>query len=140
MIEKKLAIRPARPTTFTKELRAFLPPYAVSTARGIGLAEAWMADEPEAPGPKTRMSAAKTSSAAMPAMRPLGMSVEGSLVSSAASGTPSIARKNQIAYGSAAQMPTNPNGRNELAPTALVGSMLYKLDGSNCGIIPMTKA
>ena len=41
----------------------------------------------------------------MPAIRPRGMSRLGSSVSSAASGTPSMARKNQIANGNAAQMP-----------------------------------
>ena len=76
----------------------------------------------------------------MPAMSPLGMSVDGSLVSSAARGTPSIARKNQIANGNAAQTPTTPKGKNELAPAAFVGSMVNRFDTSNCGIMPITNA
>jgi hypothetical protein len=67
------------------------------------------------------------------------MSVAGSRVSSAASGTPSMARKNQIPYGNAAQRPTRPNGRNELAPAAFVASMLNRFATSNCGIMPTTK-
>jgi len=76
----------------------------------------------------------------MPAMSPLGTSVDGSRVSSAASGTPSIARKNQIANGNAAQTPTTPNGKKELAPAALVGSMVNRFATSNCGIMPITTA
>ena len=76
----------------------------------------------------------------MPAMSPLGISVDGSRVSSAASGTPSIARKNQIANGNAAQIPTTPNGKNELAPAAFVGSMVNRFATSNCGIMPITNA
>ena len=78
----------------------------------------------------------------MPAMSPLGMSVEGSLVSSAASGTPSIARKNQIANGNAAQMPTKAE-RQERARAGRVRRvcMSNRLATSNCGIMPkMTKA
>ena len=46
-----------------------------------------------------------TNSTAMPAMMPRGTLRSGLAVSSAASGTPSIARKNQMANGMAAQMP-----------------------------------
>jgi len=60
---------------------------------------------PPEPGAMVSISAANTSSTAMPAIRPRGMSRLGLSVSSAASGTPSIARKNQIANGNAAQMP-----------------------------------
>ncbi len=76
----------------------------------------------------------------MPAMSPLGMSVAGSLVSSAASGTPSIARKNQIANGKAAQMPTYPKGRKSLAPAAFVACMSKRFATSNCGIMPRMNA
>ena len=62
--------------------------------------------EPAPPGPKVSTRAAKQSSTIMPAMMPRGRSRLGSEDSSAASGTPSIARKNQIAYGKAAQIPT----------------------------------
>ena len=77
------------------------------------------------------MMAAKQSSVTIAAMMPRGMERAGSLVSSAASGTPSTARKNQIAYGSAAQMPISPNGRNALAPVASVTAMSVRLAGSN---------
>ena len=73
-------------------------------------------------------------------MSPFGTSVDGSWVSSAASGTPSMARKNQIANGKAAQMPTTPKGKNELAPAAFVGSMVNRFDTSNCGIMPIMNA
>ena len=52
----------------------------------------------------------------MAAISPRGMSFFGSRVSSAASGTPSTARKNQIANGKAAQMPCQPNGRKSEEP------------------------
>ena len=55
----------------------------------------------------------------MAAIRPRGMSFFGSRVSSAASGTPSTARKNQIANGKAAQMPCQPNGRKSDEPALL---------------------
>ena len=49
--------------------------------------------------------AAVISSTPIAAMMPLGTLRSGSLASSAASGTPSMARKNQIANGTAAQIP-----------------------------------
>jgi hypothetical protein len=51
-----------------------------------------------------------------------------------------MARKNQIANGNAAQMPTMPNGKKGLAPAALVGVILNRLATSNCGIMPITNA
>src|SRR5918994_5893817 len=111
----------------TKEPSALEPPYALSIARGSGLSESWITDDPAPPGAKTRINAANTSKAIIPAMRPLGMSVAGSRVSSAASGTPSMARKNQIPYGNAPQRPTRPNGRDELAPAAFDGSISNRL-------------
>ncbi len=104
MIEKKLAIRPNRPTQFTKSVTPPPAPTSLSASTG-GLPEPEIASEPLPPGAKTSMSAANTSRTPMPAIRPFGMSRLGSRVSSAASGTPSMARKNQIAYGNAAQMP-----------------------------------
>jgi hypothetical protein len=47
-------------------------------------------------------------------------------------------RKNQIAYGNAAQIPRYPTGRKELAPAASLGAMLNRLAGSKYGIIPTT--
>ena len=67
------------------------------------------------------------------------MSRAGSRVSSAASGTPSMARKNQIANGKAAQMPATPKGRNALEPADPSGGMLVRFAGSNWGTIPTTK-
>jgi hypothetical protein len=59
------------------------------------------------------------------------MSRLGSRVSSAASGTPSIARKNQMAYGNAAQMPAQPKGRKSLAPAESSGGMSVRFEVEN---------
>ena len=67
------------------------------------------------------------------------MSRLGSRVSSAASGTPSMARKNQIAYGNAAQMPAQPNGRKSLDPAEPSGAMSVRFEVENSGIIATTK-
>jgi hypothetical protein len=62
------------------------------------------------------------------------MSFFGSRVSSAASDTPSTARKNQIANGNAAQMPCQPKGRNSEAPAfAVSGLMLGQVRGAELG-------
>ena len=71
-------------------------PLAASIAAGSGLSESWTVSAPPAPGTSVSISAANTSRISMPAIMPLGMSFFGSRVSSAASGTPSIARKNQM--------------------------------------------
>ena len=97
MIEKKLAIRPSRPTTLTNVLTAVEPPYAASRVSTSGLPESGMLLAPAAPGATTRITAAKPSRVSIAAMMPRGIERAGSLVSSAASGTPSTARKNQIA-------------------------------------------
>ena len=73
-------------------------------------------------------------------MIPRGMSRLGSRASSAASGTPSTARKNQIPYTSAASTPATPNGRNALAPNASVGGMSRRLSKENRGSMPTTNA
>ena len=75
----------------------------------------------------------------MAAMRPRGRSRVGSRVSSAASGTPSTARKNQIAKGKAAQIPNQPKGRKADAPAASPAAMFVRLDASNWGIIATMK-
>ena len=134
MIEKKLAIRPNRPTQFTKSVTPLPASTAISASTG-GLPEAWIAAEPLPPGAKVSISAANTSSTAMPAIRPRGRSRLGSLVSSAASGTPSMARKNQIAYGNAAQMPSQPKGRKSLEPDEPSGGMSVRFDVENSGMI-----
>ena len=99
MIEKKLAIRPSRPTIVDEraDRRLVVVRQRPSSASTSGLPESWSASDPAPPGPNVSTSAANASSAAMPAMMPRGRSRVGSRVSSAASGTPSIARKNQIA-------------------------------------------
>ncbi|MNN56701.1 hypothetical protein D3C81_1716480 [compost metagenome] len=97
MIEKKLAIRPARPTRLTKPPIQVEPPYALESASTSGLPEALSASEPAPPGPTTRISRANASNTSIAPIRPRGRSRFGFLVSSAASGTPSTARKNQIA-------------------------------------------
>ena len=50
---------------------------------------------------------------------PLGTSRRGSIDSSAASGTSSIARKNQTANGSALKMPATPSGNHGPPPFAI---------------------
>ena len=72
--------------------------------------------------------------------RALGMSRRGSIDSSAASGTSSIARKNQIANGKALKMPLIPNGRNEPSPAGASpppSAMLNHRSGLNS---PLTSA
>ena len=60
------------------------------------------------------MHAANTSRTPIAAMMPRGMSRFGSLVSSAASGTPSTARKNQMRVDHARPTKPNPVGRKPL--------------------------
>ncbi len=80
------------------------------------------------------MENAKRAGSAIATMIPRGIDLAGSAVSSAASGTPSTARKNQIANGRAAQTPSRPNGRNVERPPARSGGMSVRLAGSKeCG-------
>src|SRR5918999_3803503 len=138
MIEKKLAIRPNRPTQWTKSVTP--PPASTATSASTGgLPDSMIALAPLPPGAKTSISAANTSSTPMPAIRPRGMSRFGSRVSSAASGTPSMARKNQIAYGKAAQMPSQPNGRKSLDPDEPSGGMSVRFEVENSGMIATMK-
>ena len=59
---------------------------------------------------------------------PLGTSTAGSLASSAAKGTPSIARNNHIPKGKAAHTPCQPKGKYSFAPAILgSGAMSNKL-------------
>ena len=51
------------------------------------------------------ISKAKAAKINMEPIKPRGKDFAGSLASSAAKGTPSTAKKNQIAYGTAAQIP-----------------------------------
>ena len=62
------------------------------------------------------------------------------MASSAASGTPSTAKKNQMPNGSAASTPLTPNGRNELEPADPSAAMLSRFAASKCGIMPVTNA
>ena len=96
MIEKKLATRPARPAQLTKSASTEPSPRTARIASGSGLSLPRMVSEPAAPGTMSRISAANSSSVSIAVMMPRGMSRAGSLVSSAASGTPSTARKNQM--------------------------------------------
>ena len=109
---------------------------AASIAAGSGLSDSIIASEPAAPGPDSSISAANTSRIIIAAISPRGMSRLGSRVSSAASGTPSTARKNQIANGNAAQMPPIPKGRKSDPPSS--GAMSVRFDASNSGIIATT--
>ncbi|SHY09644.1 Uncharacterised protein [Mycobacteroides abscessus subsp. abscessus] len=71
---------------------------------------------------------------------PRGMFLAGSRASSAASGTPSIARNSQMANGTAAQMPKYPYGRNADAPLALSSTgILVRLCTSNRPTAPIVK-
>ncbi len=97
MIEKKLATRPARPAQLTKSASNEPSPRTARIASGSGLSLPRMVSEPAAPGTMIRISAANSSSVEHrrddPARHVL---LAGSLVSSAARGTPSTARKNQM--------------------------------------------
>lgn len=77
---------------------------------------------------------------AIAATMPLGMERAGSLASSAASGTHSTARKNQIAKGNAAHTPSRPKGSHSEAPAASVGAMSVRLAASKSGIAPSRKS
>ena len=123
----------------TKSPTLLPSPLAASIAAGSGLSDSMIASEPPPPGPASIISAANTSRIIIAAISPRGMSRFGSRVSSAASGTPSTARKNQIANGNAAQIPASPNGRKSDAPDASVGAMSVRLDESNSGSIAITK-
>ena len=67
------------------------------SASTSGLPEPFIASAPPAPVTSSSIAAALTSSSAIAAMIPRGTLRSGSAASSAASGTPSMARKNQIA-------------------------------------------
>ena len=120
----------------TKSPTPLPSPFAASIAAGSGLSDSIIASDPAPPGPASSMSAAKTSRIIIAAMSPRGMSRLGSRVSSAASGTPSTARKNQIANGNAAQTPSIPNGRKSEPPPS--GAMSVRFDASNSGSIATT--
>ena len=68
---------------------------------------------------------AVTARVMMPHTPAFGMSLVGSCDSSAASGSSSMPRKNQIAKGRANRMPMPPNGRNSVLPS--VGAMSNSL-------------
>ena len=64
------------------------------------------------------------------------MSRFGSCDSSAASGSSSIARKNQIANGIAWKIPLMPNGRNDVPPSSggmLLSRLKSRSPDANCG-------
>jgi hypothetical protein len=73
---------------------------------------------PKTPGLRMSTSSAVTSSVNMPATDPRGMSLAGSWVSSAARGSSSMPRKNQIAKGMARKIPRKPYGRKVLPPAS----------------------
>ena len=68
---------------------------------------------------KNNVRIAAISSVCCARIEPLGTSRRGSIDSSAASGTSSIARKNQIANGRDLKMPLMPKGSNEPPPPAI---------------------
>ena len=68
---------------------------------------------------KTRVRTAAISSVCIASTEPLGTSRRGSIDSSAASGTSSIARKNQIANGSDLKIPLIPNGSHGPPPPGI---------------------
>ncbi len=85
------------------------------------------------------MRAPKTTRMAMAVMMPRGMSRFGSADSSAARGTPSIARKNQMPKTREASRPLMPMGRKALDPRAAVGSMSKRLLASKWPTAATTK-
>jgi len=96
---KKLDTSPTRPMTLTKVPSPVGPPAAegASSASMSGFADSWIVEAPAPPGPKVSSRAASASRTRIPPMSPFGTSRTGSRASSAASGTPSIARKNHMA-------------------------------------------
>src|ERR671914_2715176 len=127
MIEWKLAIRPVSPTTVTSQKKKFFP-YTDSTTAGIGLLSAARSEAPPAPPPTKNTSADSTSRIVIAYSEPRGRSRFGSFASSEASGVASIARKNQAANGSAAQMPEIPDGKALVALPSSPAGMLEKFD------------
>ena len=85
--------------------------------------------EPTIPGFRISTRNAVASSVNMPQVDPRGMSSCGVWVSSAASGSSSMPRKNQMANGRAASTPVMPNGRNLLLPAS--GTMSIRLSVEN---------
>lgn len=113
-----------------------MDPPSASTS---GLPDSESACAPSAPVARTSTSAPVTSRTSIAATIPRGTLRSGSRASSAASGTPSRARKNQIANGTADQIPSQPNGRNAEAPAASVGGISTRLPASNSGTAATAK-
>lgn len=103
------------------------------------MSDTLIASAPAVPGTRMSIAAPEHTRMSTAVMMPRGMSRLGSADSSAASGTPSTARKNQIPKTSAARMPALPKGRNSLAPAASVGAMSNRLADWKCGTIATTK-
>ncbi len=82
-----------------------LVPYTLIRASTRGAPEFCKVLAPAAPAPKNKMSIANAVKMSIAPIKPRGRDLAGSFASSAANGTPSTARKNQIAKGTAAQMP-----------------------------------
>ena len=99
-----------------------------------------MASAPAVPGTMSSMRAPNTTRMPMAVMMPRGMSRLGFADSSAASGTPSTARKNQMPKTRLPRRPGMPNGRKVEAPAAAVGAMSKRFAVSMCPIMPKTKA
>src|SRR6266511_3332059 len=129
MIEWNEATRPVIPTTATIQKKLLSPPCAALTDSASGAPAPERPSAPNTPPPTKKATAAKNTSDHIARIEPLGRSWDGSLVSSEASGTPSMARKNQNANGSAWRIPLKaPNGKRVLCPAA--GAIFVKFDAS----------
>jgi hypothetical protein len=84
--------------------------------------------------PSVRNAAITSVSRPEPSAR--GTSRTGSTASSAASGSSSMPRKNQMAKGSAVSTPSGPCGRNAPWPLSAAGAMSSACDMATCGSAP----
>ena len=90
-------MRPASPTKLTKLAIHVFCPYTAMRASTNGALESFNRFATAAPTPKTKIKNAKAAKINIEPIRPRGNDLAGSLASSAANGTPSTAKKNQIA-------------------------------------------
>ena len=138
MMLKKLATRPARPAQFSKLASFAFPAWESASIKGAS--EIPAACAPITPATKSRTPNPLHAKIARDAIRARGISRFGCVASSAARGTPSTPRKNQIPKGKLAIRPEMPNGSKGLEATEPSTGISNKLDASKAGREPATNA
>ena len=128
MIPWKEATSPASAKSASSEAMLLSGKIALKPSR-IGSPLPEISSAPMTPGLSTSTRKAVTSRVHMPMSDPRGMSCCGVWVSSAASGSSSMPRKNQIANGRARSTPPSPIGRKVLLPAS--GAMFQRLSHEN---------